>query len=312
MTRRTFIPGSPWLYFKLYTGHKTADELLTTVLGPLARNLQKRGVTDRWFFIRYTDPEFHLRFRLHMPDPAHYGEAMTAFHRTVQPCVEDGRVTKVLCDTYVRELERYGTAAIELLEELFCIDSAAQLELLARLAVQPAAGRETLRQHLSLLLLDDTLTAFGCGLPDKLRVTGRMAESFRREFGFTTHAYTRQLNDKYRAARNDIERVVTGREECAAFADVLDERRRLIAQLARRIAAVSSSDAADSASHVPTDDLLPSIQHMIMNRWFRSRNRQYELVIYDFLSRYYTSVQARNQPEANCEAPENRKKSREN
>ena len=35
--------------------------------------------------------------------------------------------------------------------------------------------------------------------------------------------------------------------------------------------------------------LLESLIHMTMNRWFKSKNRQYEMVVYDFLFRYYTS-----------------------
>lgn len=288
MTQRTFIPGSPWLFFKLYTGHKTADELLTDVLRPLVGNLLARGLIDGWFFIRYTDPDFHIRFRLHIPDAANYSDVMAAFHHSLQPCVEDGRVSKVQCDTYTRELERYGDATVGSLEELFGIDSAAQIELLARLAEQPDADRETLRQHLSLLLLDDALTAFGYDLAAKQRLTEQMAESFKREFGFTTHAYTKQLNDKYRAARSDINQVVTSRKECATFEDVLKGRRQGFGEIAHRIAGIADSGVADSA--VPADDLMRSIQHMTMNRWFRSRNRQHELVIYDFLSKYYKSL----------------------
>ena len=39
---------------------------------------------------------------------------------------------------------------------------------------------------------------------------------------------------------------------------------------------------------------LTSMIHMTMNRWFRSKNRLHELVIYDFLSRYYISEIAKN------------------
>lgn len=311
MTQRTFIPGSPWLFFKLYTGHKTADELLTDVLYPFVRDLQTLQLIDSWFFIRYTDPDFHIRFRLHIPDAASYSAVMTAFHSWLQPCMEDGSLSKVLCDTYNRELERYGEATIGSIEELFCIDSTAQIELLARLAEEPEARRETLRQHLSLLLLDDALTAFGYDLAAKLRLTEQMADSFKREFGFTTHAYTKQLNDKYRAARSDIEQVMATRKDCAAFEDILSRRRRKFGEIAHRTAGIADSEVADPTPAIP-DDLLRSIQHMTMNRWFRSRNRQHELVIYDFLSKYFKSAQARTRPTSDSESHENRKKSREN
>ena len=40
---------------------------------------------------------------------------------------------------------------------------------------------------------------------------------------------------------------------------------------------------------VPLKSLLTSMIHMSMNRWFRTKNRLHELVVYDFIFRYYTS-----------------------
>ncbi len=72
MIRRKFIPGSRWLYFKIYTGIKTADEVATRTLLPLLRELYEAKLIDDWFFIRYTDPDFHLRLRLLVARPEHY------------------------------------------------------------------------------------------------------------------------------------------------------------------------------------------------------------------------------------------------
>lgn len=109
---RIFIPGSRWLFFKLYTGTQSADILLTRHIGPFVRRLRENGAIDDFFFIRYTDPLFHLRLRLHLPDTSRYGEVFGAFYETFQPCVESRLVTTIACDTYVREVERYGGEAI--------------------------------------------------------------------------------------------------------------------------------------------------------------------------------------------------------
>lgn len=58
---RTFIPGSQWVYIKLYTGEKTADDLLIQVIAPVIKKVQKAQHIKKWFFIRYSDPDFHLR-----------------------------------------------------------------------------------------------------------------------------------------------------------------------------------------------------------------------------------------------------------
>lgn len=287
MVQRFFIPGSDWLYFKIYTGFKTADEMLIRVIDPFVKDLFARRGIDGFFFIRYSDPDFHIRFRLHLPCQENYGLIMHEFNQRFGPEIEMGTVIKIMCDTYVREIERYGTQTMELLEDLFRIDSMAILELLSRLANISGSIRESAYWEISLLLLDDTLTAFGYELPEKARITTEMAEGFKKEFGFTTHTFTKQLNDKYRALRNEIEQAVLSRKDFHEFESALEERRKGFGQIAQKIASVSKSDGA-----VAVDDLLRSIQHMTMNRWFRSRNRQHELVIYDFLSKYYISALA--------------------
>jgi thiopeptide-type bacteriocin biosynthesis protein len=61
--QRTFAPGSQWLYLKAYTGTASADRILTDTVGPVIDGLLSTGVVDHWFFLRYADPEHHLRLR---------------------------------------------------------------------------------------------------------------------------------------------------------------------------------------------------------------------------------------------------------
>jgi hypothetical protein len=63
---RRFPPGSAWLYAKLYTGPATADQVLQEVVRPVTAAALTAGAADRWFFIRYGDPDWHLRW----PRPA--------------------------------------------------------------------------------------------------------------------------------------------------------------------------------------------------------------------------------------------------
>ena len=63
--KRSFMPGDEWLYFKIYTGTKTADAILTNIIKPITEKLIKNNIIDQWFFIRYNDPKNHLRIRFH-------------------------------------------------------------------------------------------------------------------------------------------------------------------------------------------------------------------------------------------------------
>ncbi len=289
MTQRTFIPGSQWLYFKIYTGYKTADDLLINVLYPYLKELSNIGVIGEYFFIRYNDPDFHLRLRLHIKEPQYYGDIFHKFYTHLQPCIENGTVIKILCDTYNREIERYGEQTIELVEQLFKLDSEAVIELLALLKTLPLQQREQHRWQLSLLLLDDTLAVFGYALQDKVRLLNRMSDAYKKEFGYTNHAYTKQLNDKYRNSRQDIEQRISTRNTFSLFENVLHSRHKRMSIIAYKIEEVSRI-----IPETPLlDDLIYSIQHMTMNRWFRSHNRLHEMVVYDFLNKYYQSMRAR-------------------
>ena len=289
MIRRKFIPGSRWLYFKIYTGIKTADEVATRTLLPLLREWYEAKLIDDWFFIRYTDPDFHLRLRLLVARPEHYAAIFARIGSSVEPLVDNGAVVKVVCDTYVREIERYGAGTMEAVERLFGIDSRAVLELLDRVAEEPADRRETVRWQLALLLLDDAMTAFGREPEEKLRLFSNMAGNFKQEFGFTSHPFTRQINDKYRRYRAEIEKGLSVRDPFAAYEPVLRRRRAELEGVAAEILRIKDEDAAPPS----TDELLGSIAHMTMNRWFRTGNRQFELVVYDFLSKYFESSVAR-------------------
>ena len=71
--QRTYIPGDQWLYFKIYTGFKTADLLLREVIPRIANQLLAGHIISKWFFIRYSDPELHLRLRFCLQDTSKVG-----------------------------------------------------------------------------------------------------------------------------------------------------------------------------------------------------------------------------------------------
>ena len=232
MIQRKFIPGSQWLYFKIYTGVKTADEGLAHTIRPFLRELYAERWIDGSFFIRYNDPDFHIRLRLHIDRFENYAPIFRRFEALFQPLVENGAVIRVLCDTYVREIERYGANTMEPVERLFGIDSGAILELLEKIEELPTDTRETTRWQLALALLDDTMTAFGKTPDEKKTLFSRMAENFKKEFGFTSHSFTKQINDKYRRYRADIEKALSDREMFTDYDAILQPRKSEIGKVA--------------------------------------------------------------------------------
>lgn len=284
---RIFIPGSQWLFFKLYTGTQSADVLLAEQIGPLVKRLQKSGAIDDFFFIRYTDPLFHLRLRLHIPDTTRYDEVFHAAYETLQPCIESKLLTSVACDTYVREVERYGGKAIEATERLFGCDSICIIRILELLRQQERFGiypSEEIRWQLGLLLNDDLLDAFGLSLTDKNELVAEAAKGYKAEFGFTAYRTTKQINDKYRTLRNDLRHVMTtGLREEFPY-EILEERKRQIEGLADTIKTIVPDGEFQ--------DYLRSLIHMTMNRLFRSQNRLCEMMVLEYLNREYSRTLA--------------------
>lgn len=125
-------PGSGWLYAKLYSSEQRQDEILTrrlprllTACGPALR---------RWFFIRYRDPEPHLRLRLFAGGPDDAGLLLPVLGAWASELRSARLCGGMVLDTYDPEVERYGgPSALALAEEVFQADSESVLaQLTAR------------------------------------------------------------------------------------------------------------------------------------------------------------------------------------
>src|SRR5579875_2524691 len=129
--RRRF-PGEDWAYLKLYAALSQHEEIIAGPLREIVSVLQKQKLIDRWFFIRYFDPEPHLRVRFH----AREGVDVQTIHTNVLPwsahLARHGLLQRSSLETYEREVERYGGPdAIDLVERAFTTDSASVSNIIA-------------------------------------------------------------------------------------------------------------------------------------------------------------------------------------
>ena len=125
----------------------------------------------------------------------------------------------------------------------------------------------------------------------KLELLRKMNKHFGDEFHKNSDL-ARQLSVKYRNYRNRIEAVIEGCDESVMgkYARTIIKRRSAgIGLITSRIALY-----LDKEKRISMDDLLASYVHMMMNRFFRSRQRTMEMVLYDFLFRTYKSALAKN------------------
>ena len=262
--QRTFVIGDKWLYYKIYCGVKTADMLLLEVIKPLTEQLIEEKIIDKWFFIRYSDPEPHVRFRVQFIDIKNIGAVIKKMKNLLQPYMNSNQVWDVALATYKRELERYGTNTIEDAELFFYYDSLMMLQI-----IENSKDDET--RFLTLFKwLENILLLFKFEDTGLLSFLERMQEQFKEEFSVDKRV-RKELSNTYRKLApalfdkedTNAPRIYNPTETVERFL-MLKKEQKL---------------------EVSLDNVVASFIHMSVNRCFRSKQRLYEMMLYDFLYR---------------------------
>ncbi|PIS03331.1 MAG: hypothetical protein COT85_00600 [Chlamydiae bacterium CG10_big_fil_rev_8_21_14_0_10_42_34] len=142
MEERVKLLGSEWIYLKLYQEEEGTDRFLIQSLFSFAEKMKHEKKISSWFFIRYQDPDSHLRFRMRLTDPQALADVIFEINEISTQWLSSGLVKDLLFAKYERELERYGgPRLIEAAESVFCADSLSVVHLLENFPtkVLPAA-----------------------------------------------------------------------------------------------------------------------------------------------------------------------------
>ncbi|MCP5048509.1 MAG: hypothetical protein GY940_15170 [bacterium] len=287
--KRTFVVGDEWLYYKFYCGPKTADVLLTEMVKPLTEELLEKKVIDRWFFIRYGDPKLHARVRFHVSNPQYLGPVILSIRNHAVRYIEQNLVWKVQLDTYDREVERYGTRTMEMGERIFFHDSKMIVDMLAM--IEGDEG-ERVRWLFGLRAVDSLLNDFHFPMEEKFTLVTTLRENFGREHNMNKNLKS-QMEKKFRASRGEINELLNRENdkvsELLPLFQMIDQKSAAVRPIADQILAMKDREELE----MPFYDLMSSYSHMLINRLFKSKQRTHELVLYDFLHRYYKSEIAR-------------------
>jgi thiopeptide-type bacteriocin biosynthesis protein len=303
--RRRFPPGSEWLYAKLYGGEASADRVITDAVGPVVEAALASGAADGWFFLRYADPDPHLRVRLHGPPGRLHAEVRPRLEAAAAASVDAGGLWRVQFDTYEREVERYGgDRGVEVAERVFAADSDAALAVLRSLAGEAGAD---LRWRVALCGIDRLFDDLGLTREEKRALAREGREAYENQFGVDGR-FRRKVAERYRSERGRLEALLDaarrphperpGRPErpddgggglLARALTALDERSRRVAPLAGELRRLAHRGLL--AASIP--DVAADLAHLHVNRLLRSAQPAQELVLYELLDRLYTSEAAR-------------------
>lgn len=296
---RILPPTSQWLYLKLYTGPATADLVLRDAVAPLVAKALESGAAERWFFLRYGDPQWHLRVRFGGA-PERLREIVDLLGEQLDPLLRDGQIWRWQLDTYEREIERYGgPSGVELAERIFHVDSDAVLAALAELAGDRGADW---RWRLAVVGIDRLFSDFGVEPPLRRDMLAQLRTAFAAEFGAGAEL-NRQLGKRLRDVGDELDALLQARalppeHPLAGGFAALNMRSERLAPLIVELRSLE----ARGALTLPLLELLPNYIHMFVNRLIRSDQRAHELVLYDFLHRLTQSRLARAESASRAES----------
>ncbi len=157
-------------------------------------------------------------------------------------------------------------------ETLFYIDSEMIMQYLA---LKKDFENEETQLLFSFLSIDSFLNAFKISTSEKLHLLDGMQQSFKKEFN-ATKVLKSELDKHYRTLEKEISNVMT---------DSSSEIYQIVTNKFNAIDAIA--DTIKENLEINLNSFLSSHIHMMINRQFTSRQREYETVIYDHLFRYY-------------------------
>jgi thiopeptide-type bacteriocin biosynthesis protein len=289
--RRSFPPGSEWLYVKLYCGSAATDRVLRQYVGPLCERLTAEGAVQRWHFLRYLDPELHVRLRLYGEPAALRESALPLITELSEGLLERRLIWRTTLDTYERDVESPGgPVAAALFDDWFHADSEAAVHALAA-AHREGDGPER-RWRLALQGTDAVLAAFALGPAARVELMRSARQELAElEAPGDSRSFATRYGARHRAERDELEHALRAARDGVAHGPL-----RAYAERAGRFAAIAAALAAAHAEGEvtrPLTELAVSLVHLRINRLLRLGSLEPEVRLYDALERLYSSDLAR-------------------
>lgn len=273
--KRDFVPGGEWLYLKIYSGPKTIEQILINDLYPLISQSIDSNLIDSFFFIRFTDPEYHIRLRFHSPIPENLMKLLQILHSYFDRYKRQLLVSSIVIDTYSREIERYGANYIIDAEQLFYWDSTLICKYLSNHQLD-----DQKRWLTSTYVIDALLNLCNISLTDRIAFCEHASRSYNVEIFGNPSMGDKQWGMMFREKRFEMKPVLEGaiaQEDAALLNDF-------------NCKAQTFTSKIKNYNYDEHYQLLSSIIHMHVNRMFRTKQRLNECAIYNLLYRYYKSL----------------------
>lgn len=312
-----FYPGAPWLFLKLYYGPGLGsqtetrkfidDDLLGRFVAPLMSELEKAGRLSGFHFVRYADPEAHLRLRL-LPKEGTALALLEQLRERLERQAQAGGFSKWVVATYEREADRYGgPELIAAAERLFTSDSRLCLRILAAVHKDALDPEIDLQVLLPIRSLNTLYRAFGFDLAARRDCFSQLRRAHEQARPLSASAKS-ALDVKYRQHSRAAQSLILAMEGHDAGGEAPFSRRKDVAawfrvyeQAAREIAAVYLAAEQRGTCSRPISEVLQSISHLHCNRLLGALELEYEAIY--LCQRAVEAVHARLRNEPGRQVP---------
>lgn len=268
--QRFFYPGSEWVFYKLYCGIKGADNILLNEVYKTVHYLTKKNFINKWFFVRYYDPDYHLRIRFHATSTEFLPSIISFMYKSINHLVEEKLIWKIQIDTYERELERYNS--IEKSEEIFHIDSVMNLNIL-----KITNNRSDLKWKIAVKIMGLYLSFLDLSIEKKVIILNNLSTSFKKEFGFNDYN-SKSLNVAYREYKHVLDDIIQNKYREKDYIKCINIVKQSKKEFLPYIN-LGTINYLELANYI----------HMSFNRLFISSGKHHEMLLYHFLEKYYRS-----------------------
>jgi len=283
---RKQTPGSNWIYFKIYVARSFSDLILVEI-SKIINKSKKTCDIEKFFFIRYNDPNYHLRIRVLIKKESSHDSIIKNIYDKLNKYVKNDIIWKIQIDTYIREIERYNPNLIEITESLFSSDSTNAITIIEYIN---KFCTEDYRWMICLTSIDMYLESFNKDIHEKLQLITSLSNSFKQEFGFSeNNKKMKDLNKLYRENRSIIENVLYNKydEHISILNKKINKRNKDFLSIVSEIKSISRQ------KKINYTEFIGSYIHMNINRLIPAENRLHELILYDFIKRFYEGEIAR-------------------
>jgi thiopeptide-type bacteriocin biosynthesis protein len=264
------------------------------VLKPFTVDLVSEKIIDKFFFIRYHDKGHHIRIRFHNTAKKDFWkEVISRLQDTLQPFFANRLVHNLQFEIYIREVERYGFDTMEQSEETFWHHSVAVLNFISMLEGDEG---EQYRWQVALKAIDMILDDFCYNPEQKRNLVKTMNANFSKEFKISS-VERKKISGQFNAHKQIINVVMSNdwqkdenlKNAISSFENNGKSYRRLISEILNAPSLKNNRETLDQ--------LMASYLHMFINRMFVSNQRKTELVLYEYLWKYYDSnlMRAKNE-----------------